>query len=57
MDAMTLLHERRSMGKLAGPAPSAEQLDALYRAALRAPTRCAGGASTSWPRARHRLGG
>ncbi|OLO02672.1 MULTISPECIES: nitroreductase family protein [Salinicola] len=37
MDAMTLLHERRSMGKLAGPAPSAEQLDAIYRAALRAP--------------------
>lgn len=37
MDAMTLLHERSSMGKLMGPAPSAEQLDALYRAALRAP--------------------
>ncbi|WP_110647463.1 nitroreductase family protein [Salinicola peritrichatus] len=37
MDAMTLLHERRSMGKLTGPAPTAEQLDALYRAALRAP--------------------
>ncbi|WP_069383876.1 nitroreductase family protein [Halomonas caseinilytica] len=37
MDAMTLLHERGSMGKLTGPAPSAEQLDALYRAALRAP--------------------
>ncbi|MDH4572687.1 nitroreductase family protein [Salinicola acroporae] len=37
MDAMTLLHQRRSMGKLAGPAPTTEQLDALYRAALRAP--------------------
>ncbi|GGY05540.1 nitroreductase [Litchfieldella qijiaojingensis] len=37
MDAMTLLHERSSMGKLMGPAPNAEQLDALYRAALRAP--------------------
>ncbi|WP_129140172.1 nitroreductase family protein [Modicisalibacter coralii] len=37
MEAMRLLHERRSMGKLAGPAPSREQLDALYRAALRAP--------------------
>ncbi|QEA39465.1 NAD(P)H nitroreductase [Pistricoccus aurantiacus] len=37
MDAMTLLHERNSMGKLMGPAPSAEQLDAIYRAALRAP--------------------
>lgn len=37
MDAMTLLHERNSMGKLMGPAPNREQLDALYRAALRAP--------------------
>ncbi|KAA0016286.1 nitroreductase [Salinicola corii] len=37
MDAMTLLHQRRSMGKLAAPAPTAEQLDAIYRAALRAP--------------------
>lgn len=37
MDAMTLLHERNSMGKLMGPAPDREQLDALYRAALRAP--------------------
>lgn len=37
MDALALLHQRRSMGKLTGPAPSAEQLDALYRAALRAP--------------------
>ncbi|MHB0776453.1 nitroreductase family protein [Halomonas sp. WWR20] len=37
MDAMTLLHERSSMGKLSGPPPDAEQLDAMYRAALRAP--------------------
>ncbi|MCK0768096.1 MULTISPECIES: nitroreductase family protein [Chromohalobacter] len=37
MDAMTLLHERSSMGKLAAPAPDRDQLDALYRAALRAP--------------------
>lgn len=37
MDALTLLHERSSMGKLTGPAPSREQLDAMYRAALRAP--------------------
>lgn len=37
MDAMTLLHERSSMGKLTGPAPTPEQLDAIYRAALRAP--------------------
>ncbi|WP_110687913.1 nitroreductase family protein [Salinicola aestuarinus] len=37
MDALELLHQRRSMGKLEGPAPSADQLDALYRAALRAP--------------------
>ncbi|WP_251976763.1 nitroreductase family protein [Salinicola avicenniae] len=37
MDALELLHQRRSMGKLAGPVPSAEQLEALYRAALRAP--------------------
>ncbi|GED23820.1 nitroreductase family protein [Halomonas halmophila] len=37
MDALTLLHERSSMGKLMGPAPSAEQLEAMYRAALRAP--------------------
>lgn len=37
MDAMTLLHERNSMGKLMGPVPSREQLDTLYRAALRAP--------------------
>lgn len=37
MDAMTLLHERSSMGKLCSPAPDAAQLDAIYRAALRAP--------------------
>lgn len=37
MDAITLLHERSSMGKLVGPAPSREQLETLYRAALRAP--------------------
>ncbi|GHC31492.1 nitroreductase family protein [Aidingimonas halophila] len=37
MDAMTLLQERRSMGKLSGPAPSRDQLDAMYHAALRAP--------------------
>jgi CRISPR/Cas system-associated protein Csm6 len=37
MEAMQLLHERSSMGKLTGPAPSAEQLEAIYRAALRAP--------------------
>ncbi|MBZ5486362.1 nitroreductase family protein [Halomonas aquamarina] len=37
MDALTLLHERSSMGKLVEPAPTAEQLDALYKAALRAP--------------------
>lgn len=37
MDAMTLLHERSSMGKLMGPPPTSEQLEAIYRAALRAP--------------------
>lgn len=37
MDAMTLLHERSSMGKLIGPPPSPDQLEAIYRAALRAP--------------------
>ena len=37
MDAMTLLHERSSMGKLMGPPPDTEQLEAIYRAALRAP--------------------
>ncbi|MDN6298371.1 MAG: nitroreductase family protein [Halomonas sp.] len=37
MDALTLLHERSSMGKLAAPAPDADQLEAIYQAALRAP--------------------
>lgn len=37
MDALTLLHDRSSMGKLTEPAPSAYQLDAIYQAALRAP--------------------
>lgn len=37
MDALTLLHERSSMGKLVEPAPSGEQLSAIYQAALRAP--------------------
>ncbi|GEN29639.1 nitroreductase [Halovibrio variabilis] len=37
MDALTLLHERSSMGKLMEPAPSAGQLGAMYQAALRAP--------------------
>ncbi|MBB3192415.1 nitroreductase family protein [Halomonas cerina] len=37
MDALTLLHERSSMGKLMGPPPTPEQRRALYRAALRAP--------------------
>lgn len=38
MDALTLLHERSSMGKLTEPAPSADQLSAIYQAALRAQT-------------------
>ncbi|GAA0568098.1 nitroreductase family protein [Halomonas salifodinae] len=37
MDAISLLHERSSMGKLMGPPPSPEQLEVIYRAALRAP--------------------
>lgn len=37
MDALTLLHQRSSMGKLIGPAPSRDQLEAIYQAALRAP--------------------
>ncbi|MCO7246630.1 nitroreductase family protein [Halomonas sp. Mc5H-6] len=37
MDALTLLHERSSMGKLNEPSPNAEQLGAIYQAALRAP--------------------
>ncbi|WP_249977094.1 nitroreductase family protein [Vreelandella olivaria] len=37
MDALTLLYERSSMGKLTEPGPSAEQLNTIYQAALRAP--------------------
>ncbi|MGM0521870.1 MAG: nitroreductase family protein, partial [Pseudomonadota bacterium] len=37
MDALTLLHQRSSMGKLMAPAPSSEQLKSIYQAALRAP--------------------
>ncbi|RUR35992.1 nitroreductase family protein [Vreelandella populi] len=37
MDGLTLLHNRSSMGKLVEPAPTAEQMDAIYKAALRAP--------------------
>jgi nitroreductase len=37
MDALTLLHQRSSMGKLMAPTPSSEQLEAIYQAALRAP--------------------
>lgn len=37
MDALTLLHERSSMGKLMAPAPSPEELETIYQAALRAP--------------------
>ncbi|HCR98533.1 MULTISPECIES: nitroreductase family protein [Halomonas] len=37
MDGLTLLHSRSSMGKLVEPAPTAEQMDAIYQAALRAP--------------------
>ncbi|MYL22615.1 nitroreductase [Halomonas alkaliantarctica] len=37
MDALTLLHQRSSMGKLVDPAPSPKQLEAIYQAALRAP--------------------
>ncbi|MCS2609066.1 nitroreductase family protein [Halomonas dongshanensis] len=37
MDAITLLHQRSSMGKLVEPAPTAEQMETLYQAALRAP--------------------
>ncbi|WNK19367.1 NAD(P)H nitroreductase [Halomonas piscis] len=37
MDALTLLHERRSMGKLMAPVPEGEALEAIYQAALRAP--------------------
>lgn len=37
MDAITLLHERSSIGKLTEPGPSPEQLGDMYQAALRAP--------------------
>jgi len=37
MDALTLLHERSSMGKLMAPAPSFEEMETIYQAALRAP--------------------
>ena len=37
MDALTLLHQRSSRGKRIEPAPGAEQMEAIYQAALRAP--------------------
>ena len=37
MDALTALHNRVSEPRLTGPAPSAEQQEALFQAALRAP--------------------
>jgi len=37
MDALTLLHQRSSMGKLMAPAPSPEEMESIYQAALRAP--------------------
>ncbi|SPJ34567.1 nitroreductase family protein [Kushneria phyllosphaerae] len=37
MDAMALLLDRESHGKLEGPAPTPEQMELIYRAALRAP--------------------
>ncbi|WP_438766701.1 NAD(P)H nitroreductase [Kushneria sp. TE3] len=37
MDATALLLDRQSHGKLDGPAPTAEQMSMIYRAALRAP--------------------
>ncbi len=37
MDALEALHSRISCPSLSEPGPTAEQLDALYRAALRAP--------------------
>ncbi|MFT6430599.1 MAG: nitroreductase [Halopseudomonas sp.] len=37
MDALTALHERVSITRLVGPAPTGEQREALFRAALRAP--------------------
>ncbi|HEY0283738.1 MAG TPA: nitroreductase family protein, partial [Rhizomicrobium sp.] len=37
MDALTLLHERRSCTALQAPAPQGEALDNILRAALRVP--------------------
>lgn len=37
MDALTLLHTRRSCAALAAPAPEGEALEAILRAALRVP--------------------
>ncbi|WP_304638807.1 nitroreductase family protein [Pseudomonas sp.] len=37
MDALRALHERVSVPRLVGPAPTAQQCQALYQAALRAP--------------------
>lgn len=37
MDALTALHERISVTRLVGPAPTLDQREALFRAALRAP--------------------
>lgn len=37
MDALQALHERVSVPRLIGPAPTAAQRDALFKAALRAP--------------------
>ncbi len=37
MDALTLLHERVSMPLLEAPGPSAEQLEQIFTAAVRAP--------------------
>ncbi|MGI3130123.1 nitroreductase family protein [Halopseudomonas pachastrellae] len=37
MDALTALHQRTSVTRLTGPAPSAAQQQVLFRAALRAP--------------------
>lgn len=37
MDALTALHERVSVTRLTGPAPTPDQREALCRAALRAP--------------------
>lgn len=37
MDALTLLHERRSCAKLTEPAPEGAALDAIIKAALRVP--------------------